>query len=65
MVINHQLDIAVQIPSENFNQRPPNSEITLIVIHNISLPPSEFNNDYIEDFLPIILILASTLILKQ
>jgi AmpD protein len=50
MVINHQLDIAVQIPSENFNQRPPNSEITLIVIHNISLPPSEFNNDYIEDF---------------
>lgn len=50
MIINHQLDVAVQIPSENFNQRPLNSEITLIVLHNISLPPSEFNNDYIEDF---------------
>ncbi len=50
MIINHQLDSATQNPSKNFNQRPLNAEITLIVIHNISLPPSEFNNPYIEDF---------------
>ncbi len=50
MIINHQLDSATQNPSKNFNQRPLNAEITLIVIHNISLPPSEFNNSYIEDF---------------
>ncbi|SMN16082.1 N-acetylmuramoyl-L-alanine amidase AmpD [uncultured Candidatus Thioglobus sp.] len=50
MITNHQLDSATQNPSENFNQRPLNAEITLIVIHNISLPPSKFNNSYIEDF---------------
>lgn len=50
MIICHQLDIAIQKPSENFNQRPKDAKITLIVIHNISLPPLEFNNSYIEDF---------------
>ncbi len=50
MISGHQLDIATQRPSDNFNQRPDNTAITLVVIHNISLPPGEFNNDYIEDF---------------
>jgi len=50
MIICHQLDIASQKPSENFNKRPKDAKITLIVIHNISLPPLEFNNSYIEDF---------------
>ncbi len=50
MIENHRLGIATQMPSENFNERPDNAEISLIVIHNISLPPSEFNNAYIEDF---------------
>lgn len=50
MISGHQLDIATQRPSNNFNQRPDNTDITLIVIHNISLPPGEFNNNYIEDF---------------
>ncbi len=50
MITNHQLDIATQVPSENFNQRPVDSEISLIVIHNISLPPGKFNTPYIEDF---------------
>ena len=36
--------------SPNFNQRPYNTEVDLIVIHNISLPPGQFNNGYIEDF---------------
>ncbi|ALE52405.1 N-acetyl-anhydromuranmyl-L-alanine amidase [Candidatus Thioglobus autotrophicus] len=50
MISGHQLDIATQRPSDNFNQRPDGTNITLVVIHNISLPPGEFNNNYIEDF---------------
>lgn len=36
-------------PSPFFNQRPDNCPISLIVIHNISLPPEQFSNHYIED----------------
>ena len=50
MITNHRLDIAKKMPSENYNQRPDKTEITLVVIHNISLPPGEFGNTYIEDF---------------
>lgn len=50
MITDHRLNIAKKIPSENYNQRPDNTEITLVVIHNISLPPGEFGNTYIEDF---------------
>ena len=39
-----------QIPSPNFNQRPEHTEIRLVVIHNISLPPSQFGGGYIQDF---------------
>ena len=41
---------AQQLPSPNFNQRPENTDIQLIVIHNISLPPSQFGGGYIEQF---------------
>lgn len=30
------------VQSPNFNERPPDTDIDLIVIHNISLPPNEF-----------------------
>ncbi|MES2826212.1 MAG: 1,6-anhydro-N-acetylmuramyl-L-alanine amidase AmpD [Pseudomonadota bacterium] len=33
---------AAQCPSPNANQRPSGQEISLLVIHNISLPPGEF-----------------------
>lgn len=36
--------------SPNFNARPDNTEIDLLVIHNISLPPDEFGGAYIQDF---------------
>lgn len=39
-----------QIPSPNFNQRPEHTDIQLLVIHNISLPPSQFGDGYIEQF---------------
>ncbi|WP_151807108.1 1,6-anhydro-N-acetylmuramyl-L-alanine amidase AmpD [Acinetobacter bereziniae] len=49
-VVNGQLIGARQVPSPNYNQRPENTEIQLIVIHNISLPPSQFGGGYIEQF---------------
>lgn len=36
-------------PSPNFNKRPDPSDITLLVIHNISLPPGEFGTPYVRD----------------
>lgn len=45
-----QLFGARQVPSPNYNQRPQGTEIQLLVIHNISLPPSQFGGGYIEQF---------------
>ncbi|MCM1960734.1 1,6-anhydro-N-acetylmuramyl-L-alanine amidase AmpD [Acinetobacter modestus] len=41
---------ATQIASPNFNTRPDDTGIQLIVIHNISLPPSQFGGGYIQQF---------------
>lgn len=38
------------LPSPNKNERPKDSVINLIVIHNISLPPATFGTPYIDDF---------------
>ena len=40
---------ARQVPSPNFNERPQDTEIRLIVVHGISLPPGEFGGSYIDD----------------
>ena len=47
---NHQLSQAKKIPSPNFNDRPDDNDISLIVIHNISLPPAEFSKDFVSPF---------------
>ena len=39
------VDAARQLPSPNCDDRPPGEAITLLVIHNISLPPGEFGGD--------------------
>jgi len=44
----HRLTSAEQETSPHFNERPA-GEISLLVIHNISLPPGEFGADYITD----------------
>jgi len=44
------LSCAKKIPSPNFNQRPDSSDISLLVIHNISLPPEQFGNGCVEAF---------------
>lgn len=49
-VIDGTLKGAQQLPSPNFNQRPDHAEIQLVVIHNISLPPSQFGGGYIQKF---------------
>lgn len=37
-------------PSPNYNQRPEGDSLSLLVIHNISLPPGEFGGGYVEQF---------------
>ena len=39
------LEGAVQIASPNCDERPEGAGITLLVVHNISLPPGEFGGD--------------------
>lgn len=41
---------ATFISSPNFNERKPEDIISLLVIHNISLPPEQYDNDYVTDF---------------
>ncbi|MES9969482.1 MAG: 1,6-anhydro-N-acetylmuramyl-L-alanine amidase AmpD [Candidatus Thiodiazotropha sp.] len=36
-------------PSANMDERPPGTEVDLLVIHSISLPPGEFGADWIDD----------------
>ncbi|GGC82135.1 1,6-anhydro-N-acetylmuramyl-L-alanine amidase AmpD [Undibacterium terreum] len=40
---------AERLASPNFNSRPPDSAISLLVIHNISLPAGQFGTTYIAD----------------
>jgi AmpD protein len=50
LVVNdHWLNIAQKCPSPNFNERPCN-EVSLLVIHNISLPPKQYGGPFVEDF---------------
>lgn len=36
-------------PSPNFDMRPTDKQVDMLVVHNISLPPGEFGGHYIED----------------
>jgi AmpD protein len=38
---------AAQVPSPNFDARPPRARISLLVIHSISLPPGRFGGPWI------------------
>ncbi|MCP5160259.1 MAG: 1,6-anhydro-N-acetylmuramyl-L-alanine amidase AmpD [Hahellaceae bacterium] len=44
------LDAVEMIPSPNFNARPGEGEVSLLVIHNISLPPGQFDGRFVEQF---------------
>jgi AmpD protein len=45
---NHCLTNITHIISPNFNTRPDENDISLIVLHCISLPPGQFGGNYIE-----------------
>ena len=49
-ILNGWLNIAQKIPSPNFNRRPENTGVSLLVIHNISLPPGEFGGGFVQQF---------------
>lgn len=42
-------DMALRLPSPNFDQRAEGAAVGLLVVHNISLPPGEFGGPYIAD----------------
>lgn len=37
-------------PSPHYNQRPPADSVSLLVIHNISLPPGQFGGGFVQQF---------------
>ena len=49
-IINHLLEGSEFLESPNFSKRPDNIEISLIVLHNISLPPGKFGGTYVKEF---------------
>ena len=49
-ITRHRLQPAAWCYSENQDDRDNDSEIRLVVIHNISLPPNQFEGDAVEQF---------------
>jgi len=47
---NHILESVRQVPSPNCSDRPDLEDISLIVIHSISLPPEQYGGDEVERF---------------
>ena len=47
-LLNHKLTGIKYTFSPNFDDRPDPDDISLVVIHCISLPPNEFGTDYID-----------------
>ncbi len=46
---DHWLNSAQRVPSPNSGDRPVAGDISLLVIHNISLPPGEFGGPHINE----------------
>lgn len=49
-LISGLLSTAYYLPSPNYDYRPPGTEIDLLVIHSISLPPRIFGGNAIDNF---------------
>lgn len=50
MIKNTVLTQAEYCPTSHCDERPAQTNISLLVIHNISLPPNKFGGDYIKYF---------------
>jgi AmpD protein len=46
---DHWLSTALRVPSPNCSERPDPGDISLLVIHNISLPPGQFGGPHIDE----------------
>jgi N-acetyl-anhydromuramoyl-L-alanine amidase len=46
----HWIKNIKRVKSPNCDERPGNTEISLLVIHGISLPPRQYGGDYIDQF---------------
>ncbi|MGH1486254.1 MAG: 1,6-anhydro-N-acetylmuramyl-L-alanine amidase AmpD [Cellvibrionaceae bacterium] len=44
------INAARRVDSPNYNDRPDIDDVSLLVIHNISLPPEQFGGGYVEQF---------------
>jgi len=44
------LNPAIHCPSPNCNERPLGTDISLLVVHNISLPPDTFGTGHVPEF---------------
>ena len=49
MIHDGLLSVATLHLSPNFNARPDPDDVSLLIIHNISLPEGQFGGDYIDD----------------
>lgn len=47
--VNGWIAEAQRCPSPNFGDRPVDEMVSLLVVHNISLPPGQFGGPYIRD----------------
>lgn len=47
-ILDHRIDVAKALPSPNYDARPDADDISLLVIHCISLPPEQFGGEYID-----------------
>ncbi len=44
------LQQAKACPSPNYNQRPEGAQVSLLVVHNISLPPDQYGTGWVQAF---------------
>ncbi|WP_233243843.1 1,6-anhydro-N-acetylmuramyl-L-alanine amidase AmpD [Bacterioplanes sanyensis] len=49
-MVDHRLQPAQWCPSPNYGERPAGAEVSLLVLHNISLPPGQFGGGHIQAF---------------
>ena len=48
-ILNHRLTCARQLSSPNTSSRIEEGDISLLIIHNISLPPGQYGGSHIDD----------------
>ena len=48
-VVGHRLEGVAYTESPNFDSRPSHADISLVVVHGISLPPGEFGTGLVQD----------------